>query len=32
MTENQQEGARPRLGEAASLVAGLVRDVAEDDL
>jgi uncharacterized protein (TIGR03086 family) len=32
MTEDQQAGARPGLGEAASLVAGLVRGVADDDL
>ena len=32
MTEDQQAGARPGLGEAVSLVAGLVRGVADDDL
>ena len=32
MTEGQQEGARPGLGEAVSLVAGLVRGVSDDDL
>jgi uncharacterized protein (TIGR03086 family) len=32
MTDGQQEGARPALGEAVSLVAGLVRGVSDDDL
>ena len=32
MTEAQQERARPGLGEAVSLVAGLVRGVSDDDL